>query len=504
LSNSTQLFQHPKYKYLKPDWIRYRDLYEGKHDILVTLEYLWAHAIELKGDDTAKRLRAAREQRTRYLNLPEILISLWTSYFFRKDMEIGPVSKAILRPYGAEANIDGYDTSLKTFVRDRMLRSFLLYGKAIVLADAFGKTGKSAGEDAQIGFRPYLELLEPLDVVDWDIEASDSKRIGRYNVLRHEFDLNLPRLRANQQPKTQRQSHELAIIDGRYTIIKYTADKDEQGNYRLYDPKNAGSGYAWQLDGEPIQTKLTEIPVVVMDSEPWLHDACEETLRYYNLRSNRDNINYFQGYEKGFVKGINTTDNEAMKAITEYTWSFLPTDGDAFTLPSGDPTALSLACEESLNSVFKVGLNQLRFLPSDSKLTQAEGAQSEEKDNTYALVEATLEDIEVAVNESINNWAKFLGKNDFKSDIELDRAIKPDSVDQFLSVYGVFQDKFSKVEVVERAAIEKAIKKLGLPEDREEEALKAVREVQLGDALGQEAQKQKRQAVIDQALNGEG
>ena len=81
MTTGVQLYTHPEYKRAVNDYVLWRDLYEGDHATLVK-KYLWYHGLEKKADDTASELRRAREERTRYLNFIEIMVSLWISIFF--------------------------------------------------------------------------------------------------------------------------------------------------------------------------------------------------------------------------------------------------------------------------------------------------------------------------------------------------------------------------------------------------------------------------------------
>lgn len=63
------LYWRPDYYWKRNDWIKWRDLYDGKHDILVGKTYLIPHSFEEKETDTdSQKIRSGREKRTRYLN----------------------------------------------------------------------------------------------------------------------------------------------------------------------------------------------------------------------------------------------------------------------------------------------------------------------------------------------------------------------------------------------------------------------------------------------------
>lgn len=453
------LYTHPMYARNAYDWERYRDLAEGDHRVLTNSKYLWAHPIERSTDVQAQALRAGREERTRYLNLIEAIESLWTSYFFRKCYTLDDATKRLLGD--AEDNIDGQGTSLFSFIRDNILKSYLRYGKVIVSVDAFSLTGRNLAEQKELGIRPFFELIHPLAAPDWDIELEDTQRIGRYNFLRHEYDLVPARASASVEPTVQRYSQVLARVDGRYTLSTYTTPTDTKGAYIRKDPKTGMA--VWEQVGGEIVTELEEIPLSVIDSQPWLHDVCEETLRHYNLRSNLDNVNYFQGYSDKYVTGIHNADQ--LKAFGEYIVKMLPENGTVTVIPPTQATGLEVATNDSLSSVFKVGLNMFRALPSDAKGIQSSDTIEQDKDNTYAMVESSLEEIENLVKDSLRHYAAFLGQKDFEPEIELNKEIKGENFDQFLRTYAAFKDKFDQMPQLSQAITKKAVHKLELPEE---------------------------------------
>lgn len=467
------LYTHPFYVRTREDWIRYRDLAEGDHRVLTSQEYLWPHPIELSRDVAASQLRDGREMRTRYLNLVEAIESLWGSYFFRKCYTLDKATEELLGD--AEDNIDGYGTSLFSFIKDGVLKSYLRYGKVIVSVDAFSKTGKNLAEQKESGIRPFFELVQPLTAPDWELEVEDTARIGKLNFIRTEYDLILPRASAQVEPTTHRYTQVKYLKDGRYAIATYTTPTDRKGAYIRKDPDTQLA--IWEQVGDEVVTQLEEIPVSIIDSEPWLHDVCEETLRFYNHRSNLDNVNYFQGYADKYVSGV--TNPEQMKAFGEYVMKFLPEGGKATIIPPTQAVGLELATNESLSSVFKVGLNMFRALPSDAKGIQSSDTIEQDKDNTYAMVESSLEEIENLMNDAIKHYAAFMGQPDFEPDLELNKEIKGENFDQFLRTYAAFKDKFDQMPTLSQAITKKAVHKLELPEEDVNEGLKEIDKTQL-------------------------
>lgn len=467
MADTIRLYQHPYYTLMRDRWTLYKDLYEGYHEKLVESQYLWMHGLEKKDDDEqAQALRAAREQRTRYLNLMEIMVSLWTSIFFRNKPTPDDALAAMLKE--EIDNIDGQGTSLYSFVKDDVLKSILLYGPTYILADAFPLSVATEAQAREAGARPFLECLSPLEVPDWQIETQDSKRFGKFNVLRREFDVLKPRTRASEQPLIQRVSHELFRQDNKFHTQIYLADLDDKGAIR----KDQSGHTVWR-PGALQTTDLQEIPVVHADCDSWLKDVAEEVLRHFNLRSNLDNVNYYQGYQKMFAKGVDLNNPQARIALSSYVISGLPVDGDIIFGEPVNTTSLESALSGSVQNIFNVGLNQLRSIAADSKVGQTADAQAREREYTTSQVESELETIENLINRAFVPYAEFKGQSNFKGKLELDKEVESEDLDSWLKIYFAFKDDFAQnYPEVTKESVKKAITKLKL--GREEELLDTV------------------------------
>lgn len=472
----TTLYYHPDYLKKQADWIKARDLYEGRHDVLTRSEYLWYHQIEKNTTDkTAQEIRRSREERTRYLNFSEILISLLTSLFFKQSPRPDEKLGKLLEATNSENNIDGFGTNLNTFIKDKVLGSLLNYGKIIILVDSFPVQATSLADQEDKKIRPYMELIEPLKAMDWSREALDSARIGQWNFFRYEFEGVLPRTRANTEPQIRRFSHELYIEGGNYLITQYYVDLDK--NFRVvpdhWDAKTLSA--EWQ-GGESKVTGFNHIPISVYESESWLKDANEESLRFFNIRSNRDNIIYQQGYQDKYIVGVDATDKARVQAISEYVTKFLPENGNAFAIEPVDPIAYEKAEREAISNIFKVGLNRLRDLPIDSRESQSSESVDKQNEFTFALIQSELSEIENVVNNAFRDFAEFYGISDFDGKIQIDREISEEDFEQFRNTWFSFRDLFVKYPEIEPEIAKKAIKKLRLGKEKEQELTQLIGE----------------------------
>lgn len=499
MSESTTLYKHPTYIAMAPDWERLGDMYKGDHDTMVKPIYLVPHTQELVNDaeGISKQMRAARELRTRYMKIPEIIVSLWTSFFFRKPYQLDQETVKLFQladGSSAENNIDGNGTSLSKFLQ-KFTEIYLTFGKSTILVDSFNIDVGTKNQEVGLNIRPYMELVKPLAIPDWDIETADPARVGQFNFLRHEFDIIKPRARSSDEIERVRVTNELYLENGIYKIARFELPLDKNGIVKT-DPKDKSREATWTLIKE-VTTKLQgEIPVAMLDDETWIDGVCEETFRFHNLRSSKDSVEYAQGFQKIFISGDGLTNTESIKAITEHVISLLPAGATVQGLEPVSTDGLDRSITQALENAFKVGLNQLRQVGADSKETQAADAIQMEKDNTYALCESTLKDLENVFNTAIRHYARFKGIEGFTGKLVLNKEIKDEDINQFLTTYNSFRDRLVKYNKLSKAIDKKVVGTLNLSDEELEAAKKEI------DAASLEKPQDNPNDPIIRALNG--
>lgn len=499
----TTLYTHPEYQQRYENWVLAKDLYEGKHSV-ITSKYLIPHTIEESNDNTAKRLRALRVARTRYKNLTEIGVSIWQSLFFREPPKPDDKLQKLLDNTGGEENIDGLGTNLTSFIKNKVLPSRLNYGKVCILCDSYPVEAATLAQQKANKIRPYMDLIDPLDAVDWVIEYATPERIGKYNSFRYVFYGMAPRANSSVEPILRKYTKELRVEGGVYVAYQYYVDVDSSFKVINDHWDLEKKSEDWQGNGNRQTTTLKEIPISIIDSESWFKDANEESLRFFNIRSNKDNILHQQGYQDKYIVGVSPDDTARIKAFNEYSYKLLPENGNAFAIEPVDTAAYERAEAEAQASFFNVALNKLRLMPNDSKETQAADATDKENEFTYSIVESELEELEGLLNDSFKNYALLMGDENFDGHLELNKQITPESFQQFLNMHGALRDILSKVEGYDQAAAEKAIKKARFTTEQEEKLLKVIKETDLTKG---EAQLVKGKLVerdpIDDILGGE-
>jgi translation initiation factor 2 beta subunit (eIF-2beta)/eIF-5 len=105
---------------------------------------------------------------------------------------------------------------------------------------------------------------------------------------------------------------------------------------------------------------------------------------------------------------------------------------------------------------------------------QSGDTQSQEKENTYSLVESTLEDVENQFNQALKDYAAFKGEDNFDGKVILCKEITNDDYQEFIQKYNAFHDV-----VTSTPTLNKAVKKqiAGMFNLEDDELTKAIEEI---------------------------
>lgn len=448
-----KLYTHPDYTKFQKEWSLYKTFYDGKHSELVNnSEILWPLYIETKGGGPGAELLAERKQRTRYLNIVEIIISLWVSFFFRTKPVLNAAALELLE--GAEDNIDGRGTILISFLKS-VLEDYLVYGKSIVLVDSL-----SQGQN----LRPFAQKLSPLDLVDWDIETLNQERVGKLNAARRIYYAINSRVRLTEEPTMRLFSDEYFLSDsGVFSKQTYQLEDEKKGK----DTPTA-KDLEWITADGVVESELLEIPMIVTNTESWVKDVCEEVLRHFNLRSSKDSIEHQQAYQKVFLLGVDSKDIEVINAISQFHYPILPRDASVVVVPSSSTADIGMSVSNALENAFKMGLNQLRQVASDSGSVQSANTIDAEKDDRLALVESTLGEMEHIGNQILYYFGQFKGQEALADEavIEFNKEVTKDDIDSFIVVYNSFKDVLLKYPDLQPLLAKKVVGKLLSGEDQ--------------------------------------
>lgn len=442
--------EHPEYTEYSPRWDLYQKLYEGKHEVISQDQrILWPHELESRLKDGAK-LRRIRELRSRYMNLIEPVVSRYISFLFREEIRVPDSIKTL---FGDDyEDVTGTGVSFQSFWRDHFGVSFILYNNPRVFVDSYGIKGETVLDSRRLNVRPYLELLHPLEVKDWQI-SSEQVRKGKYDFLRCEYEILKTRSSAEQEPKFAKYSKVLAVENGSYVI-------------KLYEANKSGNTTEWAKVDEIVVNELPEIPIVAIeDNCSFVKDAVEQQLMVYNLSSAESSILNAQAFQKIFVIGV--TSEQAKLAFGEYAVNFLPSDASVEAIAPGDTNAISGAILATIDRLFKVSFNQIHSVAGDSKEAPGAESQREAKQDFIALLRSNIEQIENVINQTITLWAKFKGVDNFSDKVELSKNITIDDVDRELQIFQAHKDDLKKIQLAYREILKKRVVDLNLPRQEE-------------------------------------
>lgn len=420
--NTFDLFYHPEYERNKNSWVTWKALYEGEHQELVSARYLWRHILEKSAH--GHTIRAVREERTRYTNFLEPVISAYTSLFFAKDPDIGEIETL----FGDDIeDVDGAGKHFVTWIKEDVLQNYLIYGKPLILTDSLGVAAETKREEKALGKRPFFEVLHPLSVCDWAIEN------GRFLFLRHEYSIIEPRGGARDEIKITRYSKEHRLSGGRVLVFLYR-DISENGSYREKD-KN------WELvQTEELDPRITELPIsTIFNAESWIKDVAEEALRFHNIQSSYDNVLNNQAYQRSFVIGPEL-DPKDWKEIGEYVMGKLPDGSSVQTIEPADTTSLRERMLEVRASIFQIAFNQTRLLPSDSRAVESDLTIRERNAPLVRLILSSIKELETCINNAIRHYALFKGQPDFSGRIKLSREITEEDVTKMIEIFAATRD----------------------------------------------------------------
>lgn len=485
MAEEISFFKHPTYELLVDNWIQYRDLFNGDHETLSSEYYLWPHEFETTGADGANSLYSIRRNRSRYVNLIKPIIKRYTSLLFGNEIDFSEIESVI--PEEERADIDGQGTSLEAFIKGQIAKNYFLFGRPLVLVDSFGIATTSLGEERKVGQRPFMEVLHPLEVIDWEIETGDPSRKGRFNFIRSEYEVIEPRMSATDEPKIVRYSKVLTVEGGRYIQKLYKGDKIDSG-------VSSSKSSNWTLLEEDPIGELVEIPVASSFLESWVADLSPIALLRHNTQSSLDNQLLFQAHQRIIGSG-DFADGDAV--ASESTWMLVKGEANIQVVEPSQPVSLEKRLETLTLDLFRVAFCQTRPMPADSKVAIAADSQRESKDEFIATLLAAGKEIEDVVNQSVQNYAAFKGKKDFEGKIKFDFDITLDDVDQQILIAQAFAAEIRKHPTWYKELMKKMATYQGFADQKE--ILQEIDEAESSE--GQEERSATRQAIFDGLLS---
>lgn len=447
-----KLFTNPDYDYNKDDFKAFEILHKGDQEQLKAQEYLWPHELELK--PAGKQIRALREQRSAYTNWAEVLVSIWTSVAFRKDPIIPNEVSALLGD--AIENIDGNGTGLISFIRDEIVKNLFVFGRPIIKVSAMGDRPETlADEQSGTTWQPYFEMVHPLAFKDWGLTPAQGTKFNRFSFCRVECEEVEERTSSKEKPEKNTYSKEYVLEEGKLVVYKYKLSKKND----LKDKEQA-----WELIGTLPLSEWDEIPIIAKFSESWLKDVTPHILKYYNTESVIDNIVLYQAHQRMFF--IGPMDQTDKMIVSETSINILPEGSSVQVISPTDTTTIENRAQKILSNIFRIGLNMLKMQTEGAGIESADTLK-QVKDSTVSLIQAEIEAVEDILNDAVRLFAKYKGKNDFKSEIRFNIEDLDNSIDEAVKLYSVFRDDISTLPKTKKAVLDWFIDRFDL-NDKEE------------------------------------
>jgi len=449
-----ELSNHPEYDKNLSKWQMWADMYDGDHAVMVTSLYLWLHELEADGLGTGigpdgAKLRAIRELRSRYLNLIEPIVSRWTSFIMRGEITI-PKSVESLLTEACIENIDGNGTSLETFIREKVTRNLIQFGRPIVVVDAANVHARTRAEAKAVGARLFMDIIDPLEAKDWSY-SSDPARTGKLQFLRTEYKALAPRLDATEKPTMETWSTVYKLgLDGKYVQQKYKAKAGSDGKAN------------WELAGD-IQFESLNVPISLQISDSFIKDAAEMALLVFNFMSAESSSLNAAAFQKIFISGID--DEKAKILINEFLINFIPEGANVTTVEPTNTAALENAIMRAIDWTFKVAFNQIDGLAAQSKESPGADTRREMKDEFIALVESTIGEVEDVINGAVAHWAELQGAQVPAEKIEIDSNVTAEDYQREMEIWQAYAEYFKNVPALLKAMIKKQAKALNVGEE---------------------------------------
>ena len=467
-NNLVELHQHSEYSANASKWDGWLTLYEGDQKKLRATRYLWLHEYEadtlgagVKGD--GMKIRAIREERSRYVNLCETAISRYISFLFRGEMKVPDALNDILTPE-ILANIDGKGNGLKTFIKEAIAEPALTCGRVIAIVDTPNQKANTVAEEKIYGLRPYVTAFSPLQVPDWSL-SRDPKLYGRPQFLRTEYDREAPRTDETQPPKTDRVSVSYRLnASGEYEQVTYINKSSNE---------SADSAKQWEPQ-QPIPfTGVKELPVTIYDYESFLKDGAEMQLLLFNFMSAESSCINAQAFQKIFISGEN--DDTKSILLNEFAINLLSEGASVTVVEPGSTNSLQNAILRCIDWFFKVMFNQVDGLSMVSKESPSAETRRQMKDEFIALVETTLTKFEDFVASIVRHIALLSGKEPPASDVRItfDKTVTDADYETELAIWGAFADQFKQIPSVNAAILKRQAKRLGIDDPATEKEIDA-------------------------------
>lgn len=410
-----------------PELQEIQDLVDGNHSVLKSEHFLWTHEFE-QNEKEGANIRKRREQRSRYTNCMEIVVSTWTSLILKNDPAIPASVNAVFGDEGLK-DVDGEGNNLKTFMREKVAPIYFALGNAHILTNAPNIEVANRKVEKGLGIRPFWTVLSPLVIKDW-MFTNEVASLRQYREFRYEFLRDGERQSLEEQHEEFIHSNRLAIIDNKVCEVRYKSSKPyKEGSL---PPKD------WEKIEELTIDGLAELPIAHVTSDTWLRSVKEQQLRLFNFESALDNQLISQAFQRIFISGM--TSEKAKMLLNEFVINFLPEGANVTIAEPSNPVALERRIMTTIVMLFKVAFNHQFIIAEGSKESPSAESTKAMKQEMIALALNAIDDLELLLNRAVKHYAMFKKHKGDIEDIKLSREITEADIEMTITLAtSVFQ-----------------------------------------------------------------
>ena len=436
-------YEHPAYADLAADWQVYQDLFEGRPRIL-RAKYLTKLQLEMAKVDGAK-LRGLREGSSYYTNLEEPVESTWISIILRKAATIPPEVIELFQ--GHENDVDGEGHDIMGFIREKLAPMYLRFGRPIIVSNAPDIQVTSEAEREALGVRPFWQVLNPLEVKDWQYLTGPSAVEKKFKFIRSEYDVDKERAEPTEKPGRACRTKILQIRNGK--VYQRIFEKNQNKDWVLVGTESKLVGW-------------NELPIAHLDGDSWMGAVSQQQLKLFNLESALDTQLCAQAFQRILISGM--TSKKAKLAFNEYAVNFLPDGAQVTIAQPTNPVALQARIDQTVSYLWKVAFNRSNQLAQNSKESMSADASQEMKSEQVALALQAVSDLENLINIAVRHIAKFRKQENFDKKITLNRDITPADIDRKIQIVKANYNDVQRIPEFHRQYLAMLVDALDMPD----------------------------------------
>lgn len=446
-----------EYQAKKKGWQVASDLFEGDQE-LIAEKYLVKHSLEMQNNDPTGHLWQTRKQRSYYTTHLSKIYQRYIGILFKEPVMLDDKTRKLLEDTKAINDIDSEQNDLTEFLKYSIFYSRFNFGDVYVIVDAPNiqtQTGTKLEADS-LGKRPYITMLNPLQMKDWE-KFKSGRLKGQFKWFRYEYEQESDRDFTKQSKlETYSKIYSYEEATRTYTITTYKHNKDN----------------IEQVDLPVIQTDFDKIPIsfICNTKVNYVKDVIPETLKCYNYDSCISNILHFQGYQDKTISG--NLNDDYKKAVGEYITNFLPEGATITVIDPCNPIALREERDRAELNIWKIAFNLSRVISSDSKAVESSETQRVAKQDLLAILVSELNKLENLLNSVMKDFALFAGYPDFDGIVTLDKDLDIEDVKEMLEIELAYMDDINKNPAWKKEILKKKAKMMNL--SNEDEVLKEI------------------------------